>query len=336
MRASVLDQTPLKRKGTPELAFQETIELAKYADNLGLYRYWVSEHHSTDAMGGSSPEVLLGYLAAITNQIRIGSGGVMLPNYSPYKVAENFKVLSALAPGRVDLGVGRATGGTPASTQALQGKRKSEPDTFQDQLKELQEYMSRTLPANHPLRGLMTTPRVSNPPELWMLGTGLSSANIAASMGLQYAFAYFSPGQEEKAAEAIHRYRGEFRSSEVIRNPYALIAHRVIAAATDEEAWAIAGTSIGFTFYLQRGRVLRMESPKVIDEKLLTLQEQEMLDQIKRSHIIGSKETIQNQIYQLREKIHFDEIMALSFIYDLNQRKESLRIFRDAVKELNI
>lgn len=334
MRVSILDQTPLKVKGTPELAFNETAQLAKFADQLGYTRYWVAEHHSTDAMGGSSPEVLLGYIAAITSNMRIGSGGVMLQNYSPYKVAENFKVLSALAPNRVDLGVGRSPGGLPNSTKALQDLQLRDPDTYTEQLRQLQEYLGRVLPVSHPLRGLMTTPRTQFTPDLWLLGTSPSSAQLAASMGLRYAFAYFSPGQEEQLYSAFREYRQSFVPHEGLHDPYGLAAIRVIAADTDEEAEELAKTSIQFTFYLKRGRVLRMDSPEAWNEAELSLRDKELVDSIKQAHIIGSKETILRRITELKEQYLFDELMALSFIYDLDKRKESFRILQEAVSDL--
>ncbi|MCM3129589.1 MULTISPECIES: LLM class flavin-dependent oxidoreductase [unclassified Paenibacillus] len=334
MHVSILDQTPLKVKGTPELAFNETIELARFADQLGYTRYWVAEHHSTDAMGGSSPEVLLGYIAAITSHMRIGSGGVMLQNYSPYKVAENFKVLSALAPNRVDLGVGRSPGGLPNSTKALQDLQLRDPDTFTEQLRQLQEYLGRTLPASHPLRGLMTTPRTQYIPDLWLLGTSPSSARLAASMGLRYAFAYFSPGQEEQLYSAFREYRRSFVPHEGLNDPYGLAAIRVIAADTDEEAEELAKTSIQFTYYLKKGRVLRMDTPEAWNETELSLHDKELVDSIKQAHIIGSKETIQRKITELKERYLFDELMALSFIYDLDKRRKSFRILHEAVQAL--
>ncbi|MCM3781727.1 LLM class flavin-dependent oxidoreductase [Neobacillus mesonae] len=335
MLVSVLDQTPLKVKGSPETAFQETAELAKYADQLGYTRYWVAEHHSTDAMGGSSPEVLLGYLAAVTTRMRIGSGGVMLQNYSPYKVAENFKVLSSLAPNRIDLGVGRSPGGLPNSTKALQDLQLRDPETFTEQLRQLQQYLGRTLPVSHPLRGLMTTPRSQTAPDLWLLGTSPSSAKLAATMGLRYAFAYFSPGQEEQLQSSFKEYRRVFKPHEGLHEPYGLAAIRVIAAETDEEAAEIARTSIQFTYYLKKGRVLRMDHPEAWNEEELSLQDQELVQSIKQSHIIGSKETVQRRIAELKEQYQFDELMALSFIYDLNKRKESFRVLYQAVEEMH-
>ncbi|MFM9280432.1 LLM class flavin-dependent oxidoreductase [Paenibacillus jiagnxiensis] len=336
MKVSVLDQTVLRDQESPEEAFLQTVETAVHADSLGYERYWVSEHHSTDALGGSSPEVLISFLAARTRRIRVGSGGVMLPHYSPYKVAENFRVLGALAPGRIDLGVGRAPGGVPLSTKALQDLQLRDPDTFSDQLRQLQEYLKDILPVKHPLHGLMTTPRISVKPQLWMLGTSPSSARLAGTAGLPYAFAFFSETQQQKALLSFQRYRDTFRPSDVIEQPYSMLAIRIIAADTDEEAEEAAVGSLRFSLMLNKGRIVRLADPQSARAALenLSAGELEELERIRSIYVIGSPSTIRRKIRELQQSYRFDELMALSLIYDFQQRKRSLELLKEAVDDL--
>ena len=178
---SILDQSPVSEGMTAEEALQNTVELAQKAEEWGYKRFWVSEHHDSPTLAGSSPEVLLSYIAAKTSRIRIGSGGVMLSHYSPYKVAENFRVLSGLAPERVDLGIGRAPGGMPRSTIALNGSRDRGVDKYPEKVTELLQYLHDDLPEAHPLYGIKATPVVKAAPELWLLGSSETSAALAAS-----------------------------------------------------------------------------------------------------------------------------------------------------------
>jgi luciferase family oxidoreductase group 1 len=207
-----LDQSPIYPGETSEEAFQHTIRLAQLSRSLGFRRFWVSEHHDSEQVAGSSPEVLISHLLAKTESIRIGSGGIMLQHYSPYKVAENFNVLASLAPGRVDLGVGRAPGGLPRSTQALQqgGPR---PNFLTDKIIELENYVHNRLEEDHPLAGLKAGPLPGTPPELYVLGASVASAEIAAELGLPYVFSLFINGKQGWRWKLIRAYRSGFNTS---------------------------------------------------------------------------------------------------------------------------
>src|ERR687886_468528 len=192
MRLSVLDQTPVSEGMTGPEALANTLELAKLADALGFHRYWLAEHHGGGMLAGPSPEALIGPIAAATARLRVGSGGVMLPHYSPLKVAETFSVLSGLFPGRIDLGIGRAAGTDPVTAHVLQrDRRQAPPDDFFDQLSELIAYLEDRFPDDHPLKRLTALPGVPEAPELWLLGSSPQSAIWAAELGLPYAFADF-------------------------------------------------------------------------------------------------------------------------------------------------
>lgn len=231
IRLSILDQSPIYEGESATQAFQHTIELAQRAEQLGYHRFWVSEHHDSANVVGSSPEVLISHLLAKTNTIRLGSGGVMLQHYSPYKVAENFNVLAALGPDRIDLGIGRAPGGLPRSTRALQqggaGSIETATDhagtggdhntgvapSLEDKLVELRHFLQDRLPEEHSLHGLRATPVVSSPPELFVLGASVDSARMAGRLGLPYVFSLFINGDVTVAEEAFRHYRAEFEAT---------------------------------------------------------------------------------------------------------------------------
>src|SRR5882762_4777377 len=189
LRLSVLDQSPVPSGSTPGQALQNSIDLARHVDALGYHRFWMSEHHAMDTLACTAPEVMLARIGAETSRIRIGSGGIMLPHYSAYKVAEVFRTLHALYPGRVDLGVGRAPGGGPLEAHALRRERRQRPaDDFEDQLAELLAFLNRDFPAEHPFSQLTVSPQMPGGPEVWLLGSSLWSAEAAAQFGLPYSF----------------------------------------------------------------------------------------------------------------------------------------------------
>src|SRR3954454_13887092 len=235
MRLSVLDQSPISEGSTGSQALHNTIDLARLADELGYTRYWVAEHHGGPMLAGPSPEALIGPIAAATSSIRVGSGGVMLPHYSPFKVAETFSVLSGLFPGRIDLGLGRAAGTDPMTTHALQRDRtKAMPDDFPQQLAELLGYYEGTIPLSNPLARLQKVlPGRPEIPEPWLLGSSPQSAIWAGELGIPYAFADFiNPNGSEVAA----LYRREFKPGVRLEDPVQSVAVWAIAADSREEA----------------------------------------------------------------------------------------------------
>ena len=237
---SILDQSPILKGDTAELALQRTIKLAQFAEKKGFKRFWVSEHHQTKELAGTSPEILAAHLLAKTNHIRIGSGGVMLTHYSPYKVAENFHVLASLAPGRVDLGVGKAPGGLPQATKALQYNGLSDANDFYTRLKELQLYIKGD-------NSLAAEPTPEIKPEIILLGGSAGSAEYAGQLGITYAFAQFINSNEEHLAEAVRVYKE--------RNPAGTFAVgiAVIAADTREQAKSLLKNTDLYRVYVEDG-----------------------------------------------------------------------------------
>src|SRR5437773_258245 len=250
MRVSVLDQSPIPAGSAGADALRNSIDLARMADALGYHRYWVAEHHGTPMLACASPEALIGPIAAATSRIRVGSGGVMLPHYSPLKVAETFSMLSAMFPERIDLGVGRAPGTDPLTMFALQrDRRQTIPDDFPQQLAEVLAYIRDGLPPGHRFERLTQLPGLPHVPEPWLLGSSPQSGIWAAEAGLPYAFADFiSP----TGAEIVRRYRESFQPSRSQPSPYVMVAAWALCAETDEEARRLASSArMAFTLMLQ-------------------------------------------------------------------------------------
>jgi luciferase family oxidoreductase group 1 len=241
LKLAVLDQSPVPEGSTPGQAIQNSIELAKLVDRLGYTRFWMSEHHAMDTLACTAPEILLARIGAETQRIRIGSGGIMMPHYSAFKVAEVFRTLHAMYPGRVDLGIGRAPGGGPVEALALKRERGTKmADDFEDQVAELLAYFDRTFPAGHPFGTLKVAPEMPGAPDVWMLGSSQWSSNAAAEFGLPYAFAHFFFGIGTR--QAIENYQRAFVPSSHRQQPKAMAAVGVICADTDEEAEYLANS----------------------------------------------------------------------------------------------
>ena len=238
LRLSVLDQSPVSEGSTPGQALQNSISLARRVDELGYTRFWMSEHHAMDTLACTAPEVMLSRIGAETHRIRIGSGGIMLPHYSAFKVAEVFRTLHALYPGRVDLGIGRAPGGGPVEALALKRDRKAQmADDFPDQVYELLAYLGEGFPERHPFQKMRVSPEMPGAPEVWMLGSSMWSSAAAAQFGLPYAFAHFFSPVYTRAA--VDSYKRGFLTSgrqDAPEAPRATIAVGVVCAETQEEA----------------------------------------------------------------------------------------------------
>src|SRR5579859_6130318 len=261
MLLSVLDQSPIAQGSTGADALHNTLDLARLTDALGYHRYWVAEHHGGPMLAGPSPEVLIGPIAAATEGIRVGSGGVMLPHYSPLKVAESFTILAALFPGRIDLGLGRAAGTDPLTTFALQrDRRQAAPDDFPEQLAELLAYLEDNLPNDHPFRHLAATlPGRPELPQPWLLGSSPQSAIWAGELGLRYAFADFINPQ---GSEIAALYRERFSPVRDLKAPRTAVAAWVLCAPSDEEAQELASSSrMSFTL-LRRGQLVAVPPPE--------------------------------------------------------------------------
>jgi luciferase family oxidoreductase group 1 len=324
MRCSVLDQSPIAHGSTGADALRNSIDLAKHTDRLGYHRYWVAEHHGTPMLACASPEALIPAIACATPRIRVGSGGVMLPHYSPLKVAETFSMLAGLFAGRVDLAVGRAPGTDPLTTFALQrDKRHAAPDDFPEQLTELVAYVRDGLPAGHRFARLAMLPGLPHRPEPWLLGSSPQSGIWAAQLGLPYAFADFiSP----TGADIVARYRAEFTPSSARSTPYVIVAAWVLCADTDEDARALASSArMAFTMMLQ-GEMIPVPP---VETALRFFEQYGSATQPvtrRRRWILGSPQTVRREMEALAQEYSADEVMVVTITYDHEARKRSYEL----------
>lgn len=327
LRLSVLDQSPIPEGQTGGDALRNSIDLARLADALGYHRYWVAEHHGT-SLAGSSPEVLIGPLAAATTHLRIGSGGVMLPHYSPLKVAESFTLLANLFPGRIDLGLGRASGTDPLTTFALQrDRRQAAPDDFHEQLVELIAYLGDRMPADHPFARLSDLPGGPERPEPWLLGSSPQSAIWAGELGLPYAFADFiSAGGADNAT----LYRERFVPGPDMQAPRTAVAAWVIAADTMEEAQRLASSSRMTLSLLRRGRLIQVPPPEKALRYLAERGEPVSGQPTGRRAIIGTPEHVRAGLEELASEYGAEEAIAVTITYDHGARRRSYELLAEA------
>jgi luciferase family oxidoreductase group 1 len=320
---SVLDQSPVPEGSSGADALRNTLDLARHADELGYHRYWLAEHHGGVMLAGPSPEVLIGPVASATERIRVGSGGVMLPHYSPLKVAESFSVLSALYPERIDLALGRAAGTDPLTTFALQrDRRAAAPDDFRDQLDELLAYVHDALPQGHPFARLAQLPGLPERPVPWLLGSSMQSAVWAAELGLPYAFADFI---NPRGREITAHYRESFQPSETLAAPRTLVCSWVICADTDEEAERLSASGRMAFKLLRQGRLIKV--PPV--EKALRFLEGEGPPRGRRL-VFGSPTSVRARLEEVVEDYGADELMLVNVMYDHEARRRSYELVADA------
>jgi luciferase family oxidoreductase group 1 len=331
MRLSVLDQSPIPEGLTGVDALRNTIDLAQHAEVLGYHRYWVAEHHGGPMLAGAAPEVLIGPIASATSSIRVGSGGVMLPHYSPFKVAEVFSILAGLFPGRIDLGIGRAAGTDPLTTFALQrDRRQASPDDFPDQLAELLAYLEDDMPSEHPFARLAgSLPGRPEIPERWLLGSSPQSAIWAAQIGLSYAFADFiNPEGAALAADYRERHAREHRD----RASRTAVAVWAICAETDEQAHYLAASSRMSMRLLRQGTLIPVPVPEKAIEYLRAIGEPVGTGFVNgRRGIIGSPATVAPKLLEVADEYGAEEVIVVTITHDHQARKRSYELIAEAI-----
>ncbi len=329
MRLSVLDQSTASKGRAQDVAIRETLELARHCDVLGYHRYWVSEHHNSGSIVGTAPEVLMSAIAAITRRIRVGSAGVMLPHYSALKVAEQFRVLEAIAPGRIDLGIGRAPGSDQMTSYALNPNPQNVLDQFPRQVQELRHWVSGTpLPERHPFHGVIAQPTGPSIPELWILGSSDYGAQLAAHFGLPYAFAYFfSDGMGVE--QALDLYRESYRPSENNPKPIATICVWALAADTEEEALHQFKTRERVMLDRKQGIRLPLIPPEEA-ERLYSPAEMATAEKLRRKEIVGTSEQVAARLKELAKSLDLDELVVVTWTYDPAPRHRSYELLAQA------
>jgi luciferase family oxidoreductase group 1 len=331
MLLSVLDQSPIAEGSTGAQALHNTLDLARLTDALGFHRYWVAEHHGGPMLAGPSPEVLIGPLAAATEGIRVGSGGVMLPHYSPLKVAESFTILAALYPERIDLGLGRAAGTDQLTTFALQrDRRQAAPDDFPQQLAELLAYFEDDLPGDHPFRHLARSlPGLPELPQPWLLGSSEQSGIWAAELGLRYAFADFI---NSSGSEIAKLYRERFSPVRDLKSPRIAVAVWALAAPSDEEAEHLALSSQMAFKMLRRGQLIPVPAP----EKAASWLASEggvggaRSPRPGRRSVVGSPERVRAGLEEVASEYGADEVIVVTITYDHAARRRSYELLAEA------
>ena len=328
---SVLDQTPIPEGGTGSQALQNTLDLARHADRLGYHRYWVSEHHGGLSLAGPAPESLIPAIASVTGpQLRVGSGGVMLPHYSPLKVAEQFSLLAGLFPGRIDLGLGRASGTDPLTAYALQRDRTNQhiADDFPDQLEELLWYLEDKLPAGHSFARLASSlPGLPESPEPWLLGSSPQSAYWAADLGLPYAFADFiNPG----GAANARTYAEHFQPGKRLDAAQIAVAGWILAADTEEEALHLALSHRVAFKSLRRGRPIPFPSPEKARRVLIADGDDPDARPRDRRMIVGDPQQVREGVEQLARDYGAGEVIVVTITHDHDARKRSYELVAEA------
>lgn len=324
MRLSVLDQCPIREGGTAAQALAESAELARTAEALGFHRFWLAEHHSNAGLACVAPEIVIAHVAAQTARIRVGSGGVMLTHYASLKVAEQFRTLETLFPGRVDLGVGRAPGSDMHTARALSMGPGALPlEAYPEQVEDLVHYLEDSIPEDHPFHGIHASPTGSGMPEVWCLGSSMDSAYIAARIGLPFSFAQFiSP---EAGEQAVQVYRDRFIPSRWCREPRVSIGVSTICAPTEEEALDLSLSRYCWRF--RHGQVPSVATARAFE---YSVPEQEYIRYHRTQSAIGDPAQVRARLEALAERHAADEVILLTITHDFEARLRSYRLVAEA------
>lgn len=329
VRLSVLDQSPVRSGGTATDAVHETLELAQAADRLGYHRYWLAEHHSTPGLAGSSPEVLIARVAACTSRIRVGSGGVMLQHYSALKVAESFRMLETLFPGRIDLGIGRAPGSDPLTARALaRGPGALGIEHFPAQIADVLGFLHDRVPPDHPFAGVRAMPAGPTAPEVWLLGSSDESAAYAAHFGLAFSFAHFING--DGGAEVTRAYAAAFRPSPHLAAPAASVAVFTVCADTEAEALRLAQSRDLFLVRLYTGRAGPYPSVAEAEAHPYSARERAIAAAVRQRTVAGAPAQVRERLLALAAEYGADELVIVTITHDAKARRRSYELLAGA------
>jgi luciferase family oxidoreductase group 1 len=328
MRLSVLDQSPIISGHTPAQAIHATLELAQAADRLGYHRYWLAEHHAMRSLADPCPEILLGQIGARTSRIRIGTGGVLLPYYSPLKVAEVFRMYEALFPGRVDLGIGRAPGGTMLTAKAMNAEAFLGEDRFPQLVQETVGYLDDSLPPDYPYHSVKAMPAGATAPEVWLLGSSDYSGSLASYLGLRFAFAHFISAH---GGDAVMRdFRANFRPSHRESSPYCMLAVFVICAQTQKEAERLAASIDLRRYQMSQG----VDAPIATNEDAARFTYSDaakaIVERERARTIIGPPEAVKARLLEMQARAGADELIVVTITGDYGSRLRSYELLAQA------
>jgi luciferase family oxidoreductase group 1 len=328
-KLSLLDLVPVVEGGTVSQSLANAADVASHVEQLGFHRYWCAEHHGMRGIASAATSVVIGHVAAATNSIRVGAGGIMLPNHAPIVIAEQFGTLDALFPGRIDLGLGRAPGSDQRVARALRRTLETDANAFPQDVLELQSYF-----ADDGQTGIVATPGAGADIEMWILGSSLFGAQLAAALGLPYAFAsHFAP---DALDQALAIYRRDFRPSARLSKPYAMAGFNVFAADTDAEAELLASSQQQSFVALRTGNPRQLPPPVEGYRAALGAQGSAILDHVLQCSAVGSPDTVARGLAAFVERTGVDEIMVASAIFDHEARKRSLTLTAEAMRETRL
>ncbi|MFL6660508.1 MAG: LLM class flavin-dependent oxidoreductase [Massilia sp.] len=330
MKLSVLDQSPVSKGSTPADAIAHTLALARHCETLGYARYWLSEHHNSSSIVGSAPEVLMAAIAATTTRIRVGSAGIMLPHYAALKVAEQFRVLEAIAPGRIDLGLGRAPGSDRLTARALNPHASPSAEEFPRQIMDLQQWLAgERMPEGHPYRAITAQPQGPGSPEMWILGSSDYGAQLAAHLGLPYAYAYFfSDGQGVE--QALSLYRDNYRPSARFPTPQPTICVWALAADSEAEAQRQLMTREYWRVRFEQGLLGPLVAPEEAAAYAFNAAESARIAQLRSKALVGTGPQVAARITALATSLGLDEIVVNTWAFDPQVRQHSYRLLAQA------
>jgi luciferase family oxidoreductase group 1 len=323
LRLSVLDQSTVISGRLPDASIRESLDLARHCDALGYHRYWCAEHHNSDSIAGTAPEVLMAAIAATTHQIRVGSAGVMLPHYATLKVAEQFRVLDAIAPGRIDLGLGRAPGSDGLTAHALNPNAATAAEQFPAQVRDLLAWVTGgALAEGHPFRSVRAQPVGATAPEVWILGSSDYGAQVAAFFGLPYCFAHFIT-DGEGAAQALHLYRETFRPSAFLSAPKSALCVWAMAAETQAEAARLFTSRELFRLGRDRGIYNPLPSPEEAAAHHYSASDRVRIEQTRARGIYGTPDVVGDRLRALAEELGVQEVAILTTLHSAAARRHS-------------
>lgn len=331
MKLSILDQSPMTSGKTAGQALQASMELAKSGEKLGYTRYWIAEHHDFSGLSCSAPEVMLGYIGANTEKIRIGAGAVLLPHYKPYKVAEVYNMLATLFPGRIDLGIGRAPGGSAEVTMALSDNYLQQVFNMPESFKELLHFLNNDFPSEHMYSKISAAPLPASSPQPWILGTSIKSAKLAAENGTAYAFGHFM--SDKDGPDIMKTYIGSFTPSDKLQEPESIVAVSVICAETTEKAEQLALS--GFLWKLQLAKGEGSNGIPSLEEAMYypyTSDDKKMIFDMRSNMVIGNPNEVVEQLVELQTMYQNDEFMIVTITHSYSDRIHSYELL---AKELN-
>lgn len=321
MKLSILDQSPLVSGKSPQQALQASMQLAKWGEQLGYTRYWIAEHHDFPGLTCPAPEVMLAYIGANTSTIRIGAGAILLPHYKPYKVAESFNLLATLFPGRIDLGIGRAPGGSAEVTEALSGQFLQQVWRMPESFEELLHFLHQDFPSDHLYASVTASPSPIVPPQTWLLGTSGKSAKLAAKMGTSYAFGHFM--SDKPGADIMKDYRENFLPVKQ-PTPETIVAVSVICAETAELAEDLALSGCLWRIQHSKGEGKKgVPSLEEVKNYPFTEEEKKMIEMMKKKMIIGNPAMVREELQKLQTLYNADEIMIVTITPTYEERKKS-------------